>query len=601
MIDYSTGDYAWRLACRCRGSVIPRAILLALPAAIFSVVLLVLDEQLAEVREWLGISAPKATLLWAAVTAPLFTMISFRTSEAMRRFWEGTGLLHAMRGEWFDSASCLMTFTMPAKKSKPELVSEFRHTLLRLMSLCHGSALDELKNTETEDYEVIDTRGLDEDTINILRQCKQLNFNRVEVLLHMIQVLVIDAQQAGVICVPPPILSRVYQTLSRGFVNLLNAKKIKDTRFPFPYAQLSALMLIVVVFFTPVAMSAMLPQKGWCAMATFFPVFGLFCLNYTAEELEMPFGEDPNDLPLCLFQEEMNSSLLMLVHDSSDHVARTRKSAIKGFTGLMMSLHDTRNSLASFYVNPKTKRRRRRGHKRPSIFLDEKSHSNISSRSDDQGSEVDGCDDEDLNSQWSSEIEDEIGEVKAVAENRAKGRGPAMLINGLHPVSDVLVEPGAPAVGALEPGVQAPNALPTVIPPANYTSGGAIGSSARANGVLHPASAAIGAATATASIPGTNFDKIDDGVPDCNGNQAAWSKQERLGGTAAVRKSPGGRPDDNSGGGSVLVQRPTPEMSRPKNSSWSRNLMEAPPAGGGLACHGPQPMTDLPKYFDLKL
>ena len=30
--------------------------------------------------------------------------------------------------------------------------------------------------------------------------------------------------------VQPPILSRVYQTLSRGFVNLLNAKKIADTR-----------------------------------------------------------------------------------------------------------------------------------------------------------------------------------------------------------------------------------------------------------------------------------------------------------------------------------------------------------------------------------
>ena len=41
----------------------------------------------------------------------------------------------------------------------------------------------------------------------------------------------------GVLAIPPPILSRVYQTLSRGFVNLLNAKKIADTRFPFPYAQ----------------------------------------------------------------------------------------------------------------------------------------------------------------------------------------------------------------------------------------------------------------------------------------------------------------------------------------------------------------------------
>jgi hypothetical protein len=50
--------------------------------------------------------------------------------------------------------------------------------------------------------------------------------NRVEVILHMTQALITKAQEDGVICVPAPIVSRVYQTLSRGFVNLLNAKKI---------------------------------------------------------------------------------------------------------------------------------------------------------------------------------------------------------------------------------------------------------------------------------------------------------------------------------------------------------------------------------------
>ena len=44
-----------------------------------------------------------------------------------------------------------------------------------------------------------------------------------------------EALDDGVLKVAPPILSRVYQTLSRGFVNFLNAKKIADTRFPFPH------------------------------------------------------------------------------------------------------------------------------------------------------------------------------------------------------------------------------------------------------------------------------------------------------------------------------------------------------------------------------
>jgi len=287
------------------------------------------------------------------LTGPLLLLITFRTSQAWGRFWEGTSLLHAMRGEWFDSASCLATFTSNAKGTKPEAVSQFRHTLLRLMSLCHGSALDELKEEETESYEVLDIKGLDETTMKILTQCKMNKFNRVEVLLHMIQVLVINAQAKGIIDVPPPILSRVYQTLSRGFVNLLDAKKIKDTRFPFPYAQAIAVLLLLFSVITPIVLSTMVPYVTLSAVSTFVPVFGLLCLNYTAEELEMPFGDDANDLPLDHFQEEMNSSLLMLIHDWSDHLPNTNSDAVRDWESLSASLHDARNKVG-FYIHAGT-------------------------------------------------------------------------------------------------------------------------------------------------------------------------------------------------------------------------------------------------------
>eukprot|EP00419_Tripos_fusus_P051094 CAMPEP_0172826358 /NCGR_PEP_ID=MMETSP1075-20121228/19360_1 /TAXON_ID=2916 /ORGANISM="Ceratium fusus, Strain PA161109" /LENGTH=511 /DNA_ID=CAMNT_0013668001 /DNA_START=236 /DNA_END=1771 /DNA_ORIENTATION=+ len=269
----------------------------------------------------------------------------------MGRFWEGTSLLHAMRGEWFDSISCLATFTVPGKDKNPHEVSNFRHTLLRLMSLCHGSALDELKFASKETYEVLDIRGLNDETIHILTHCKDYGFNRVEVVLHMIQVLVIDAQKNNIISVPAPILSRVYQTLSRGFVNLLNARKIKDTRFPFPYAQAINLLMIILVVFTPLTMSAIIAQKSWSAVATFVPVLALYAMNFTAIELEMPFGEDPNDLPLSHFQEEMNTSLLMLIHPMSDHVAKvSRTRAYMDYESLFGSVHDRRNNIARFWI-----------------------------------------------------------------------------------------------------------------------------------------------------------------------------------------------------------------------------------------------------------
>merc|ERR1719203_386415 len=143
------------------------------------------------------------------------------------------------------------------------------------MSLCHGSALEEIKEQETDAIETIDVVGLDPETVSFLVECKEIwGFNRVELILHLTQSLIIKALDDGILKIGPPILTRVYQTLSRGFVNLLNAKKITDTRFPFPYAQLIAVLLLVQAILTPCIMTAIFSSKFFGAIFTFIVVFG---------------------------------------------------------------------------------------------------------------------------------------------------------------------------------------------------------------------------------------------------------------------------------------------------------------------------------------
>merc|ERR1719149_120949 len=137
-------------------------------------------------------------------------------------------------------------------------------------------------------------------------------------MLHLVQSLILAAHEQGTIKVAPPILSRVYQTISRGFVNLLNAKKICDTRFPFPYAQLMAMMLMWQSVMIPVLLTSFLRSKVLIAFFSFVPNFAMFGLNFIAMELENPFGTDANDLPLVHFQHEMNNCLLMLLHPNAD-------------------------------------------------------------------------------------------------------------------------------------------------------------------------------------------------------------------------------------------------------------------------------------------
>lgn len=176
MIRYSEGIH---LLFQFKGSVCPKAFLFALPSVLLAILLIFFSNQAEEefISSNIAVDLSKGQV-WTALTAALSLLISFRTSQSLTRFWEGTGLLHQMRGEWFDSASCLMSFSRHAKSICPEEVTQFRQTLIRLCSLMHGSALDDIGGRSEDSYETlpsyetIDVLGLDKSTLRFLRDCK---------------------------------------------------------------------------------------------------------------------------------------------------------------------------------------------------------------------------------------------------------------------------------------------------------------------------------------------------------------------------------------------------------------------------------------------
>jgi len=348
MIEYEE-DYWVTIIPTIEGSVIHKSIFLTIPSIILSILFIYLDEWQPGLREDWGLLEARSSQLWTATTSIMAFMIMFRTRQAFARFWEGTGLLHQMRGEWFDTVSNCVTFSITARPSKPEEVTSFRHTIIRIMSLCHGSALEEIAGNNIQ-LESIDTFGLDDGTLNHLQEChNEYGFNKVEVMLHLLQSLITTAHHEGVLHVPPPILSRVYQTISRGFVNLLNAKKIQDTKFPFPYAQLIAFLLVVLAIVTPLMMSILVQNKFMAGFFTFMPMFGLYCLNFAAIELEDPFGTDDNDLPLEHFQTEMNNCLMMLLHPNTDLIATVSDRCEMDFHTLRKQVCLNENDLEEVY------------------------------------------------------------------------------------------------------------------------------------------------------------------------------------------------------------------------------------------------------------
>lgn len=266
--------------------------------------------------------------VWSAMTIALGILLGLRANRAYSRFWEGITLVQMMRAEWLEASSNLMAFTRVAAESIPKLsdrmkakelskkVLQFEYTLIRLMSLMHGAALNQIRGNQ-EDFDVLDAHGLDDKTLDYLMYCANHDINRVEVLLHWIQQHV--TMSSEVLQVPPPILSRVYQTLSRGMVNFHNAKKLTEVPFPFPLSQIVVVLLLVHGVFVPIFMVSVTPNYFTMILSILVQMVGMWGMQLVSAELEHPFGEDPNDLPLAQLQFEMNRSLLVLV---DPHVQR---------------------------------------------------------------------------------------------------------------------------------------------------------------------------------------------------------------------------------------------------------------------------------------
>jgi hypothetical protein len=131
--------------------------------------------------------------------------------------------------------------------------------------------------------------------------------------MQWIQRLIVSNQANGVISSAPPIVSRCFQELANGRLGFNAAKKIAAFPFPFPYAQMLMVMLIIHWIIAPIMAGLLLNDPMTCAAATFVTSLSFWCINYIAAELEMPFGDNPNDLPVEELQVSFNTSLRKLM------------------------------------------------------------------------------------------------------------------------------------------------------------------------------------------------------------------------------------------------------------------------------------------------
>jgi len=98
--------------------------------------------------------------------------------------------------------------------------------------------------------------------------------------------------------IPPPIMSRCYQELSNGMLGFNQATKMADIPFPFPFSQLLELLLVCFTFLIPVYAANFTGGVFSSPFLAGVVTVAFWSLSEISRELETPFADGPNQLPV---------------------------------------------------------------------------------------------------------------------------------------------------------------------------------------------------------------------------------------------------------------------------------------------------------------
>jgi predicted membrane chloride channel (bestrophin family) len=307
MIYYDSHKW-WTILIQRKGSVFPRACITSIPVAILTFVIKYLELEGHFSFADLGLIENSA--VYSGFSFTISFVLVFRTSMSYNRFWISATAVNAMKTNWFEAAGSLINFVGMSKGS-PDSILLFKHKVVRLFSMLNATALGAIASMRDENFPIIDVHAWKPEDIECLRYRDDLE--KAEIVYRWITCLIIQQISSGVLNVPPPILTRVFQQMENGIVNFNLIVQIMTIPFPFPFAQVTVVLNMVYSFFTPLVMCTWSQHAISAALFTFICVVGLKSIDLITTELENPFGDDPNDLPVHEFHRQFNGQLVLLL------------------------------------------------------------------------------------------------------------------------------------------------------------------------------------------------------------------------------------------------------------------------------------------------
>lgn len=154
--------------------------------------------------------------------------------------------------------------------------------------------------------------GVSDTEVELLRAARGPSAKVALVFMWLLEYITRECRYGSTGSVSPPILTRMYQLASDGMSSYNQARKVAYIPFPFPHAQITALFTMIVTFFMPILMLQFVSDVYFGFVLNFVTVMCFTGLQEVSRELESPFLNVPNDIPLNNFQAQYNESLLTM-------------------------------------------------------------------------------------------------------------------------------------------------------------------------------------------------------------------------------------------------------------------------------------------------
>ncbi|PFL60518.1 hypothetical protein COJ27_21535 [Bacillus cereus] len=223
---------------------------------------------------------------WVIVGGALGLLLVFRTNTAYDRYWEGRKLFGTIGACTRNLAVSFLCYWESKEEHTDKEKLKFLHLLIAFPKLAKGHLRDETDLSEIKSLLNI----CSEKEREILAESIHLPIS----IVFMLKTILSKGLKTGQI--HPNAIINMEADLNTLLTAVGGCDRIKTTPIPFAYfAHIKTLLLI----FCGTLPIGLVDSLGWfTVLATTFISFAFIGIEAIGVEIEDPFGQDPNDLPL---------------------------------------------------------------------------------------------------------------------------------------------------------------------------------------------------------------------------------------------------------------------------------------------------------------